>query len=337
MKRSKSTSSSPCRAPRRPRCPTARSRSPAAARPPASVSQPIDVSAAPVPYGAERFAAAAEEEGGGPTTQAGAHPFQVTNTIQWNAGRLFDTTTAPPSPRPPQRRHRTARPAAQHPRHLPRRPGRLRDRRPRPARWPSSCTATKTSSTAARPRTRSGVASVTVIESSNFGFLRLAVPIFNLPPAHGEPARFGFMPAGVPVVIDTSVDPDDALRITGEVRNVTQVAKVLSATISLWGVPGDPRHDSARGWECAYYLFEDSACHPAQEPRADPLLSHAGLLRGPAGLRGRAGTAGTRRWAREVATRHRDAPAAGRLQPRPLRPQDLKRPDLQARLQPLGL
>ena len=62
------------------------------------------------------------------------------------------------------------------------------------------------------------------------------------------------------MIVDTSVDPDNEYRIIGEVRNVTQVVEYLASTITLWG-PGDPRHDSSRGWGWVYTHRDE--CAPA--------------------------------------------------------------------------
>jgi len=213
--------------------------------PEASAVQAIEASDGPVPFGLERFEMGAEEEGGDPTTQAGAHPFQVTNTIQLNAGRAIGSriggkATTVEQPALP-RNARVTFPA-----------GLIGTADPA-VRCPLSDFLTQANLINQCPKEAAiGVASATFIDRTAIGFVRLAVPIFNLPPQHGEPARFGFMVAGDPVILDTSVDPDDEYKITGEVRNVTQLIKFLSSTIALWGTPGDPRHDSARGWECVY-------------------------------------------------------------------------------------
>ena len=105
---------------------------------------------------------------------------------------------------------------------------------------------------------------MTIIEPAVVGFARLAAPVFALPPERGEPARLGFVPAGVPVFIDTAIDPSDSYRIDGVVRNASQAAQVLSATVTLWGSPGDARHDSARGWGCT--LLGRNGGLPCPEP-----------------------------------------------------------------------
>lgn len=239
-----------------------------------SAGQSIEVSDEPVPFGIEKFSAAAEEEGGGPTTRAGSHPFQFTTTLQLNAGAVHPT--------PPQGLHPRARYLATD------QPGLPRNLRfPLPAGLVGNATAmpqckmadflfvdTASFFNRCPDATVVGVSAVTVVESSTVGLLRLAVPVFNLPPAYGEPARFGFVAAGVPVLIDTEVDPDNGYRITAGVTNNSQLAQILSATTTFWGTPDDPRHDSSRGWGCVYFLSSEPCVRP-------PSLDESAFLRMP--------------------------------------------------------
>jgi hypothetical protein len=224
--------------------------------PPASAVQPLRVSPEPTPFGAEQFSAQAEEEGGELATQAGGHPFQFTTTIEFNAG------TVSPELGRPGRFLKVEQPGL--PRNL---------KFSLPAGLVGNATVMPTCDMGTfltvstegvfnkcSDATAIGVASVTVLERAQFGVARVAAPVFNLPPAIGEPARFGIMALGTPVVIDTAVDPDNAYQINASVHNLTQSGTLLASTVSLWGSPGDPRHDSARGWSCVWAFSEIAPC-----------------------------------------------------------------------------
>jgi hypothetical protein len=223
--------------------------------PRASVAQAIKVSPEPTPFGFEYFSSQAEEEGGAPASRSGGHPFQLTTTIQLNSGRLNGS-----------RGNRTAKvqqPAL--PRNL---------RFPLPAGLVGNATVMPKCEMASflegtnlvnrcPDSAAIGVAAVTINEGEIVGMGRVAVPVFNLPPGRGEPARFGIFPLGVPVVIDTEVDPDHHYRIIASVHNTSQVAQLFASTVTFWGTPGDPRHDSARGWGCVYYLHPFACVRPS--------------------------------------------------------------------------
>jgi len=228
-----------------------------------SALQRINVSNAAVPFGIEQFSSMAEEEGGKPSMQAGKHPFQFTNTLQLNAG------AARPSSHP-EGKVIGARPVVVEQPALPR-----NLRFPLPAGFVGNAEAMPQCSMAiflnvkglmnkCPDETVLGVSSATIVEDGKLGLFREAVPVFNLPPADGEPARFGFVAGGATIMIDTAVDPDDAYRITAKVSNASQLASVLSATTTLWGTPGDSLHDNARGWSCVYWeTFEQTCERPA--------------------------------------------------------------------------
>ena len=233
----------------------------------ASVAQSVNVSDEPVPFGVDQFSAEAEEEGGGRAMRAGSHPFQFTNTLVLNAGAVR------PGPKALATGAREL---------IVEQPGMPRNLRfPLPAGlvgnaavMPECDMATFLTAPKCPAATAVGVSSATFIESTVIGLVRTPSPIFNLPPAPGEPARFGFTVVGVPILIDTQVEPGNNYRITAGVSNASQVARVLAATTTFWGTPGDPRHDNARGWNCVSVLPEG----PCERP---PSLGESAFLRLP--------------------------------------------------------
>ncbi len=102
------------------------------------------------------------------------------------------------------------------------------------------------------PDTAVGVAEVTLDEPGVFttGPGTVTVPVFNLAPAPGEPARFGIEALKVPVVLETAVRTGRDYGVVVTAKNTSQTAGVLASKVTIWGVPGDPRHNASRGWEC---------------------------------------------------------------------------------------
>jgi hypothetical protein len=80
------------------------------------------------------------------------------------------------------------------------------------------------------------------------GFLPLfflQFPVFNLVPPPGHPAEFGFILFGNHVLLDASVRSDGNYGITEHVNNLPQ-REIATNSITIWGVPADPSHDSQR-------------------------------------------------------------------------------------------
>ena len=167
-----------------------------------SVVQEVEVSPDPVPFGIAHFSSRVEEEGGAAATRAGGHPFQFTTALQFTAGRMRAAQ---------DRNQRSVEQPAQ-PRNM---------RFPLPAGLLGNVTTVPTCSFSDFSReakettngcpdnTAIGAASVSFFLAGAIGFARPAVPVFNLPPAVGEPARLGFTIANQPQIIDTQVDPNN--------------------------------------------------------------------------------------------------------------------------------
>jgi hypothetical protein len=225
-----------------------------------SVSEGVVVSTAPVPFAVHDYSMSLEEEGGGPSTRAGAHPLQFTTQIGLNQGRDINPLV-----------NEFARPevlpvglAKNVDFNLP--PGLIGN----PSKLPRCSTAQffSTDSSGSEnfcPASSAvGVINVTVHEPANVGTVQIPEPIFNLEPNYGEPARFGFFViiANSPVFIDTAVRSGNGADygITAESNNITQTAAFLSATATFWGVPGAHAHDSQRGYGC-FLASRDAPTH----------------------------------------------------------------------------
>jgi uncharacterized repeat protein (TIGR01451 family) len=210
--------------------------------PSASNSHPLTLAASAneaTPFGVSNFEVTPESEGGSLDTQAGSHPFQLTTSVAFNES---STAAKPPA--------FTKNVKIKLP------PGLIGN-----AQGIPQCTEAEFAETFAEGGNSNlcpndsavGVASVSVaVHISGFGLvpLTLAVPVFNLVPARGEPARFGFEVEKAPVVIDTSVRTGTDYGITASVSNITQFAVFNASDVTLWGVPGEASHRLSRGWSC---------------------------------------------------------------------------------------
>ena len=129
------------------------------------------------------------------------------------------------------------------------------------------------------PNSVVGVASVVAFEPLiPSKEISVTVPVFNLVPAQGEPARFGFEVAGkIPIVIDTSVRTGQDYGVDATVQDATETGGVLRSQLTLWGVPGDSRHNSSRGWECVdggmFQIRVKKICPATSEEPDAPFLT----------------------------------------------------------------
>jgi hypothetical protein len=232
-----------------------------------SLSQPVGVSAASPGFGVEDYELKPENEDGSIDTQAGSHPFQLTTTFALNK----DAESIERNPG--ESRIEVTPPALEKDLHFELPPGLVGN----PTVFPQ-CTDLQFTERALKsngeeegfnacpPDTAMGVAQVTTTEL-HFG----AVPLFNLVPSPGEPARFGFEIDRNPVILDTSVRTGSDYGVVVSVNNVSQTLGFLASQVTFWGVPGDPRHDQSRGWQCL--LEGESSCTPLREEQPQPFLT----------------------------------------------------------------
>ena len=227
---------------------------------PARIERPLPIDAGTPSFGIEEFTAVPEREGGGIDAQAGSHPYQLTTAVALNQNQ--DPLKAPALARSFQFR-------------LP--AGLVGN-----ASAVAQCTETQFTHLDGGivdfcPNdTAIGVATFTIDEPVDGGVQTISIPVFNLTPGHGEPARFGFEYVGTPIILDPSVRTGSDYGVTVAASNFTQVANVISSTVTFWGVPGDPSHDKSRGWGCLagehWAAQAGLECTPLHESEPKPFL-----------------------------------------------------------------
>jgi hypothetical protein len=241
--------------------------------PPVSAKQSLIVSDNPIPSGVNEYEVRPEEEGGGLDTQAGSHPFQLTTTLVLNQTYEGKPLLGEPIGLAKDLYFK-----------LP--PGLIGN--PTPF---AQCSLAAFLKEACPAQSAVGVAKVTV---SIPGALRKEVavfvrPLYNLEPEVGEPARFAFLIDGNPVLLDTSVRTGGDYGVTVSVPNITQTVGFMSNEVTFWGVPGDARHDPARGSCISSYATEEllstgyknSACLSFEDRNPPPLLALPTSCTGP--------------------------------------------------------
>jgi hypothetical protein len=240
--------------------------------PGAHVSHPVTVSGSPTPFGVEDYEMTDEETGGTADTHAGSHPFQTTFTLNLNEALTPSATAKREVPVPAALAKDLAfkLPA-----------GWIGD----PSAYPH-CTLGEFSEEPAQCPAGSiiGVAYVVFHEEKISELSASAVPVYNMEPSVGEPARIGFKPAGVPVFIDTSVRTGEDYGITAKVQNIPQTVGFIANTVTLWGDPGDARHNDARGGACLEELKAaetHAPCNGLEASDSPPYLSLPTSCTGP--------------------------------------------------------
>ncbi len=241
---------------------------------PLKLTRPLQFGPGPVPFGVEAYELSPEEEGGGPTTHAGSHPFQLTTTIsldQVASGSGIGYQSSPAALAKDIDFHWPA--------------GLIGDPSPVP-RCSLAQFLTRVSGGAfevidACPAdTAVGVVMITIEEQKLTRLATFPVPLFNLDPAFGEPARIGFYvgSTNTPVIIDPALRSGNGEDYGVDVKllNTTESVGFLASQATVWGVPGDPRHDNSRGWGCLYETREAESslpCKPSEEPHPPAFLA----------------------------------------------------------------
>jgi hypothetical protein len=183
--------------------------------------------------GAAGFESAATNPDGSPATQAGSHPYQVTTSFQLNqrtdpitgrtiveGGELKRVSVAAP-------------------------PGLIGDPNAVP-----QCPLAEffTESNSFLHGECPDNTAIGFMELHLAGFAHVfTVPVYNLVPPAGTPARFGASLFSTPIILDASVRTGGDYGITITSEDIAQGVSVVGTSVTLWGVPADPSHNTQRG------------------------------------------------------------------------------------------
>jgi hypothetical protein len=231
----------------------------------ASIQRSVAIGGTPAAFGGEDYEMVPEEEGGTVDTQAGSHMFQLTTTFTLNQ-------TGEGSP------VQLAKDL-----HFKLPPGLIGNPTPFPrctlAQFNTIGNDTSGGLNMCPPQSAVGVAIIAISGKSahlSEGTATFTVPVFNIEPSVGEPARFGFELIRAPVFLDTKVRTGGDYGVTVDVKNITQTAAFIKNEVTFWGVPDDPRHDQQRGWACLADVRGAeffSPCEASKEQHPLPLLT----------------------------------------------------------------
>ena len=245
-----------------------------------SLSRAMKVNGLPTEFGLENYELTPENEEFNAETRAGSHPFQLTTTFDLNQTYEED---------PPivlgEKDLLPSAPALQKNLEFKLPPGMIGNANvvgnPHAAQQCSDVqfgAQNEKDVNNCAADTVIGVAAVTFNDPITLFFETNIVPVFNLVPAPGEPAKFGFEVAHVPIVLDTSVRTGSDYGVNVKVHYASQAVQVLGSRVTIWGEPTDPRHNDARGWECLGNGSWDAGfkpplpCKPSEDKEPSPFL-----------------------------------------------------------------
>jgi hypothetical protein len=216
---------------------------------PALVSRrPLALEGSAPSFGVADYELTPEEEGGAPDTQAGSHPFQLTTTFALNTravsvldpylGEILPDVLPVASAKDLRFDLPT---------------GLVGNPTPLPKCSVFELDQEAQSKGECPDDTVVGVATATITnpELDKYVPYTFSSPLYSLEPSVGEPAKFGFVTSlRTTVILDTSVRTGGEYNVIVSVPDITEAPGFIGSQVTFWGVPADPRHDTARGLKC---------------------------------------------------------------------------------------
>ncbi len=226
---------------------------------PGSQERSVTVSSTPTPFGVpgDGFGIDSYDDefpAGAPVRQAGAHPFEMRIDLLPNLVKLENPSESPGLLSPltwlePAEYLKTIETK------LP--VGFLGNPEATP-----KCTAAQFLSLGAQtygsagcpPASQIGVADLVILDGEERGGETFTpggaarIAVYNLEPPPGVPADFGMSVGPIQAHIYPMLDPADDYAIKAVVPQITTIAPIREARMTLWGVPGDPAHNHLRSF-----------------------------------------------------------------------------------------
>ena len=232
-------------------------------RPDATVD-PTTISESQALFGLDAFDAQIVSASGGPINQAGEHPDAINLTVDFNTVHNVDALRGDVWPVAPAKDVVVDLPAGLI--------GTLRSI--------GACTLAQLANSEAINalslcpiKSQIATADVRIKGFGPFPYVMSPVPVYNMAPPPGRPARFGLNVLGSVVVLDSSLrsHPDYGVTVIG--RNLSQGLAVAGSTVHFWGIPGSVAHDAGRGCPGQLQPWRpDGASCPAADGSAAPFL-----------------------------------------------------------------
>ncbi len=226
--------------------------------PAASSTETTPITSEVVPFGLSFSALETVDEDGGADTQAGSHPFELTESVAFNV-----SARETPSQRNGGAESALANAAAKDLEvELP--PGLVGD----PSAVPRC-------SQRAFQQAEQGAlelpldTQVGTLTPYFYGLFPSAVfPLYNLVPPPGAPAELGFSIGGighVPILLHVRVRSDGDYALTASLNNIPETGPLQGAILTLWGEPADRAHDLEREGTLGAGQHEGEFCKPEVE------------------------------------------------------------------------
>jgi hypothetical protein len=73
------------------------------------------------------------------------------------------------------------------------------------------------------------------------------IPVYNMSHPLGVVSDLAFFPGEVPVHVKVSLDPADNYSVRSVSDDINETVRPFSTKVTIWGIPGDPNHDSDVG------------------------------------------------------------------------------------------